>query len=167
MRCSLRTLGALVVAHVLAVASTAAAQAGGPTACSIINAEELKRLTGLEDVLKQGPVPADPSELPKGRSECEYLGLSFSLSSIIGRESFDRTRTSVARNGTKVEQVSGVGDDGFYWWSEKPGSMNQLGIAVRSGAHQLTVMDMTSVDSMAAVKPRLLAIAKSLVPKLR
>ena len=45
--------------------------------------------------------------------------------------------------------------------------MRQLGIAVRSGTHQLTVLDLTSADSIAAVKPRLLAIAKALAPKLR
>jgi hypothetical protein len=167
VRFPLRTLGALVIAHALAVASPASAQSAGPTACSIIDANELKRLTGAQDLLKKGPVPTDPSELPKGRSECEYLGLTVSLSSPIARESFDGTRGSLTKGGTKVEQISGVGDDAFYWWDPKPGTMRQVGIAVRSGTHQLTVLDLTSADSIAAVKPRLLAVAKSLVPKLR
>ena len=172
-----RTLGTLVTAQTLAVASTAVAQAGGnaasaaqsgPTACSIIDAEALKRLTGLKDILKQGPVPTDPADLPKGRTECEYLGYTFSLSSLTKpREEFDRSRGIAATGGTKVESVSGVGDDAFYWWDPKPGTMQQVGIAVRSGNRQLTVLDLASSDSIAAVKPRLLTVAKSLAPKLR
>lgn len=163
----IRTLGALIAAQLLAVSSAAVAQAGGPTACSIINAEELKRITGLKDILKTGPQPTDPSELPKGRSECEYLGLTFSVSSPTPKEYFDRTRASQAKGGMKVETAAGVGDDAFYWWDPKPGTMQQLGIAVRAGKWQLTVLDLTSSDSIATVKPRLLAIAKALAPKLR
>ena len=162
----IRTLGILVAAQMLIVASTALAQAG-PTACSIINAEEMKRITGLKDVLKTGPQATDPSELPKGRSECEYLGLTFSVSSPAPKPYFDGTRASQAKIGMKVETAAGVGDDAFYWWDPKPGPMRQLGIAVRISNRQLTVLDLTSSDSIAAVKPRLLAIAKALAPKLQ
>jgi hypothetical protein len=164
---TIRALGLLTLVPVFAIGSTAAGQAGGPTACSIIDAEELKRLTGLRDVLKTGPQATDPSELPKGRSECEFLGLTFSVSSLGSpKASFDGTRANLAKDG-KVESVSGVGDDAFYWWDPKPGTLQQLGIAVRAGNRQLTVLDLTSSDSIAAVKPRLLAIAKVLAPKLR
>jgi len=83
MRFALRTLGVLVMVNTVAGVSSAAGQSrtsaasaaqSGPTACSIIDAEELKRLTGQQDFLKKGPVPTDPSELPAGRTECEYLG---------------------------------------------------------------------------------------------
>jgi hypothetical protein len=89
-------LGALIVGvQGLGIVSTAAAQSaskaaspaqGGQTACSIIDPAELKRLTGLKDFPGRGPVPADPADLPKGRSECEYLGLTFSLSSPVSTE---------------------------------------------------------------------------------
>lgn len=164
----IRALFIMLATHVLAFAAPATAQAGGATACSIINAEEMKRITGLKDVLKTGPEPTDPSELPKGRSECEYLGLTFSLTSLATPKSyFDGTRASQAKGGMKVESAPGVGDDAFYWWDPKPGPMRQLGIAVRSGSHQLTVLDLVSADSIAAAKPRLLTIAKALAPKLR
>ena len=127
----------------------------------------MKRLTGQQDFLKKGPVPTDPSELPAGRTECEYLGYTFSLSSPTTRESFDRGRGIAAKGGTKVESVSGVGDNAFYWWDPSRGSMQQVGIAVRSGNHQLTILDMASSDSIAVVKPRLLTAARSLVAKLR
>lgn len=176
MRFTLRTLGALVVANTLALASSAVAQSGGkaagaaqggPTACSIIDAAELRRLTGLKDVLKQGPVPADPADLPTGRTECEYLGYTFALSSPATRESFDRSRGIAGKGKSKVESASGVGDDAFYWWDLGPGPLEQVGIAVRSGKYQLTILDMASPDSMSVVKPRLLTVAKAVVPKLR
>ena len=90
-----------------------------------------------------------------------------SLSSPVSTDEFARTRASQAKGGTKAETAAGVGDDAFYWWDPKPGSLNQVGIAVRAGNRQLTVLDMTSSDSIASTKPRLLAVAKSLVPKLR
>ena len=168
MRFALATLGTIATSLALTVATTpAAAQGGGPTACSIIDPGGLERLTGLKDVLGRGPVPTDPSELPKGRTECEYLGLTFSLSTLAApKEAFDRNRAITGKGGTSVEAVSGVGDDAFYWWDAKPGSYNQVGIAVRAGNQQLTVLDLTSSDSIPTVKPRLLAIARSLVPKL-
>jgi len=170
-------LGVLIAAgQELGIGSMAAAQAGsnaappaqgGQTACSIIDQAELKRLTGLKDNLGTGPVLTDPSELPKGRSECEYLGLTFSLSSPTSTDDFARARVIQGKGGTKIEPVAGVGDEAFYWWDSGKGSSNQVGIAVRAGNRQLTVLDLTSSDSVASAKPRLLTIAKSLVPKLR
>ena len=110
----IRTLGTLVAAQMFAIVTSAAAQAGGPTACSIINADEMKRITGLKDVLKTGPQATDPSELPNGRSECEYLGLTFSVTSPMAKAYFDGTRASQAKGGMKVESAPGVGDDAFY-----------------------------------------------------
>ena len=172
-----KTLGILMTVQAMIALSTAGAQSaakaapavqeGGPTACSIINADELKRLTGLKDWLGKGPVPADPSEVPKGVSECEYLGLSFSLTSSMTPKWFDDTRTGQVKNGTKTQPVSGVGDDAYYWWDPKPGSLRQVGIAFRTGSHRLVIMDMTSSDSVEVVKPQLLAVAKATAPKLR
>ena len=173
-----RTLGILVTAHALVMlpsvvargqntVSPSAAQGGGPNACSIIDAVELKRITGLKDILGRGPVLTDPSELPKGRSECEYLGLGFALTSPTTREAFDQMRGRVGKSGKKTEPVSGVGDDAFFWWDPKPGSTRQVGIALRSGGSELVIMDLTTADSIEAMKPRILAVAKSVVPRVR
>ena len=161
------TLGA--VAALLAFVSPLAvmSQAGGPTACSIIEAEELKRLTGLRDVLRQGPVAADASEVPKGITECEYLGLSFSLTTRMTREWFDRTRQDQIKRGTKVEPVSGLGDEAYYWWDPRPGTYRQVGIALRSGSYRLAIMDMASSDSIQAAKATVLKAAQHTAPKLR
>jgi hypothetical protein len=172
-----KTLGILMTAQAIIAVSTAgaqsgakaapAAQGGGPTACSIINADELKRLTGLKDWLGKGPVPADPSEVPKGVSECEYLGLSFSLTSSMTPKWFDDTRNNQVKSGTKTQPLTGVGDDAYYWWDPKPGSLRQVGIAFRAGSHRLVIMDITSSDSIEVSKPVLLTAAKATAPKLR
>jgi hypothetical protein len=162
-----KTLGATAMLIALASPLTVMAQAGGPTACSIINAEELKQLTGLRDVLRRGPVAADPSELPKGITECEYLGLSFSLSTRMTREWFDRTRQDQIKQGTKVEPVSGLGDEAYYWWDPRPGTYRQVGIALRSGSYRLAIMDMASSDSIQAAKATVLKAAQHTAPKLR
>jgi len=128
-------LGMVVGAQGLGIVSMAAAASGGnaaphrqgsQTACSIIDQAELERLTGLKDLLGRGPVPADPADLPKGRSECEYLGLTFSLSSPVSTDAFARTRAIGAKGGTKIESVAGVGDEAFYWWDSKAGSQGGI-----------------------------------------
>jgi hypothetical protein len=176
VRTTLRsTLGTSVVMLASAALSTVAAQgagkaagqATGPTACSIIDVAEMKRITGRTDYLKRGPVPADPNETPKGVSECEFLGISFSLTSAMKPDWFNTTRSDQVKSGTKVEPVSGVGDEAYYWWDPKPGSDRQVGVAFRAGSYRLVVMDMTSADSIQAMKPVLLAIAKMAAPKLR
>lgn len=161
------TLGIMMAVPATAVLTTADAQGAVQTACSIIDAEEMKRLTGLKDILKQGLVPSDPSETPKGVSECEFLGIGFSLTSSMTREQFDATRKDQAKRGTKVEAVSGVGDDAYYWWDPRPGSFRQVGIALRAGKSRLVIMDLVSSDSIEAAKPMLLTVAKYTAPKLR
>jgi hypothetical protein len=160
------TSGAAVVALVLMAPATVTAQSG-PTACSIIDAEGLKQLTGLRDVLRRGPVAADPSEVPKGVSECEYLGLSFSLTEGMTAPFFDRSRQDQVKQGTKIEPVSGVGDEAYYWWVPRPGSYRQAGIVFRMGSRRLVVMDLVSSDSIQAAKQTLLKVAKHVEPKLR
>jgi hypothetical protein len=161
------TLGAAAVLLAVVSPLPVMAQAAGPTACSIINADELKQLTGLRDALRRGPVAADPSELPKGITECEYLGLSFSLTTRMTREWFDRTRQDQIKQGTKVEPVPGVGDEAYYWWDPRPGTYRQVGISIRAGSYRLAIIDMASSDSIQAAKATVLKAARHTAPKLR
>ena len=142
-------------------------QGTGPTACSIIDVAELKRLTGRTDILRRGPVPSDPSETPKGLTECEFLGFSFSLASPATKQWFDGTRADQVKQGTKVQPVSGLGDDAYYWWDPRPGTHRQVGIAFRTGTSRLVIMDLVPSDSVEAVKPVLLTVAKAVAGKVR
>ena len=170
------SLGVLIAAHALTATphpgrartpTPPAAQGGSPTACSIIDAEQMKRLTGRTDVLKQGPRPDEPASPVEGRSGCSYLGFIFELNAPAKREWFDDTRSGLAKRATKIQPVSGVGDGAFYWWDPRPGYSRPVGIVLRAGTSGLMIMDMTTSDSIAVVKPELMIVAKVVVPKLR
>lgn len=140
---------------------------GRQTACSLVDAAEMKRLTGRQDFLKRGPMVDDASMPGPERSACAYLGFSFELVSPAKPGLFAQERTMVEKGGAKTQPVSGAGEQAFYWWSPKPGDSRPVGIILRAKSSQLMIMDMTTSDSIEIVKPQLLAIAKSVAPKLR
>jgi hypothetical protein len=151
----------------MATRTIPARQAGSPTACSIIDAEQLTRLTGRTDVLKQGPRPGDPASPVEGRTGCSYLGFIFELNAPAKREWFDESRSFLVKSGTKIQPMQGLGDAAFYWWDPRPGDTRPVGIVLRAGTSGLMIMDMTTSDSIEVVKPELLTVAKAIVPKLR
>ena len=171
------SLGMLIVAPALAAVShptarietrtTPAGQASSLTACSVIDAEQLKRLTGRKDVLKRGPMKGAPASPAEGRTGCSYLGFILELNAPAKREWFDETRSFLVKSGTKIQPVSGVGDGAYYWWDPRPGYSRPVGMVLRAGTNGLMIMDMTSSDSVEVVKPELLTVAKAIVPKLR
>lgn len=165
-----RTLGVVAVAQGLFIVSAGAGRPGhqaGQTACSIIDAEALKRLTGRQDFLKRGPMVSETSVQEPGRSGCSYLQLDFELATQAKPESFQQTRARLEKGGAKTQPISGVGDQAYYWWSPKPGSARPVGIVLRAKSSELMIMQMTASDSVEALKPQLLAVAKSMAPKLR
>ena len=137
------------------------------TACSLVDAAELSRLTGRKDFLKRGPIVDEPSIPAPERSACTYVGFIFELVSPAKAEQFARDRTMVEKGGAKTQPVSGVGERAFYWWSPKPGDSRPVGIILRAKSGQLMIMDMTTSDSIEIVKPQLLAVAKALAPKMK
>ena len=160
-------LGVITIVQTAAAFSSASAQATNVNACTVISTAELKRITGRQDFLGRGPQPADPSETPKGVSECEHLSLSFSLTSAMTHDWFVDTQKSQVKGGTKVSPVSDVGDEAYLWWDPKSASNAQVGIAFRVGTRRLVIMDMAPRDSIEALKPMLLSVAKAAAPKLR
>lgn len=170
------SLGLLIVAPSLAVLSTTAAptmrvterpeQARPLTACSVIDAEQLKQVTRRQDPMKRGPRNDDPETPAPGRTGCVYLGFIFELNAPAKPEWFDETRSFLGKRA-KIQPVSGVGDAAFYWWDPRAGSARPVGIVLRTATNGLLIMDMTSSDSIEVVKPELLAVAKAIVPRLR
>lgn len=157
----------ILIAQAAAAFPSASAQATNVNACTVISTEELKRITGRRDVLGTGPQPSDPSETPKGISECEHLALSFSLASKETHEWFVEMQKRQEKDGTKVSPVAGVGDEAYFWWDPKSKYNAQVGIALRVGARRLVIMDLAPQDSIEALKPMLLNVAKATVPRLR
>ena len=164
------TLGVLVAIHATAPVSTARAQggkaavsgAGGPTACSVLTPEEIVRITK-----RANPLNLKPEEDTVGTTttECHFLSLDVQLVRGETHESFESTRKQQVKYGYKVEPVSGVGDEAFFW--ERPGRAEGLvAIVFRVGQTRLGIQDRVPPDSMAVVKPALLSLAKAAATKL-
>jgi hypothetical protein len=150
--------------------STAAAQAGATTkgACSLFDANELKRITGKKDLLGRGPEQSDPSETPKDVSECEFLGYGIYLKSPATPAVFEQERAAHEKAGRKVQPVPGTGDAAYYWWDPRPGAgIRGVGLNYRVGSSRVIVMDQVSPDSIEAAKPVLLKIANATMARVR
>ena len=101
------------------------------------------------------------------RSACMYVEVTFELASPMKPETFARDRAFMEKGGATTAPVSGVGDQAYYWWSAKPGPTRPVAIVFRAKSSQLLIMEVTSSDSIEIYKPRLLAMAKSIAPKLK
>ena len=164
MRNAIRTtFSAAVLVYVSAALSPVTAQ--GSTKCTVLTAAEIEQVTEAAESGNLKPMISVAPQVPQGVSECDYLGISFSLTAQMSKQWFDATRTDQAKGGTKVTPVSGVGDDAYYWYLPAK-SLGQMGIAFRVGQSRLVIMDLVNSDAEAEqVKPVLLALAKAAAPK--
>jgi len=170
VRCVTRyTLGFAMIARVAMVPPTAAAQAAYPHMCTLIDAAELQQLTGRKDILGKGPQASSPSDLPKYMSECDFLEMSFTLTTTMTPEWFARNRQqSEARpDRWKVQSTSGLGDEGYYLWDPRPGQYRSVGVVFRVASKQVAIGSMVPSDSIEAMKPTLLTIAKQVIPRMK
>jgi hypothetical protein len=163
------TLGIAVAVHMTVALHTVSGQASTPNACALIDAAELKRLTGGKDVLGSGPEVSSPGQLPKNMSQCTYLSYTFALTTAMTPEQFARTRDQQAARTAKwkVQSVSGLGDEAYYLWDFRPGSYRSVGIVFRTAGQQMALGTMTSSDSVEAMKKTVLSVAKAVAGKMR
>ena len=152
----------------VALPTVARAQATGDHACSLVDAAELKGLTKRDDY-GQKPQASDPSQLRQGTTECDYLSISYTLTSNMTKEWFarDRRTTEATPDRWKVESISGLGDEAYYMWDPRPGSDRSVGIVVRAGGKRLSIGELASSDSLEASKSLMLSLAKLALPKLK
>lgn len=145
-----------------------AGNAGGRSpACSLVDETQVRQITGFSDVAGRGPMASDADELPAGVSGCDYVTIQFLLKPGITPQAFESLRASQVRAGYKVEPLAGIGDVAFSWWNPKPGSYRQVGVAYRRGTDQVVVSHLTRSDSIEIMKPRLVAIAKTTLARLK
>ena len=163
------TLGVTILFDITVALPDAAAQAGSPNACSLFDAAALKQLTKRKDILGQGPQPSSPSDLPKHMSACSFLDLEFTLTANMTPEWFARNRRQqeARPDRWKVSSVSGLGDEAYYMWDPRPGEDRNVGIVLRASGKQLAIGDTAPSDSIEAIKPLLLSIAKLVLPKMK
>ena len=165
----LYTLGIATIVYVGVASPPAAGQAASPNACSLVDAAELQRLTGRKDILGRGPRASSPSELPNYMSECDFLEMSFTLTSTMTPEWFARNRQqSEARpDRWTVQSTSGLGDEGYYLWDPRPGPYRSVGIVFRVASKQVAIGSMAPSDSVDVMKSKLLSIAKLTIPRMK
>ncbi len=98
-----------------------------------------------------------------GATTCDLIGgtegnINVVLSPSASKKDFDEFRTLLEDQGEKLEAVSGVGDDAYYWGTR---------IYVRAGARHLTIWNGDPMQPAADVRADVLALAKLAQPKLK
>lgn len=154
---------AIALATTLAAAMTAVVvdmraigQPTVPDACGLVPLDQAGRATGR--TFRR----ARPGTQP-GATTCDLIGgtegnINMVLSPSASKKDFDEFRALLTQQGERLDAVSGVGDDAYYWGTR---------IYVRAGTRQLTIWNGDPMQPAADVRADVLALAKLALPKLR
>jgi len=129
----------------------------------VLSPQEIERISKLRNTFN---LPPDGEVVAKDVTGCHYLDFDFQLTRAMTREAFIARRDREGRTGHKIQPVSGVGEDA-YFWQQPNGSHGLLAIALRVGQSEFGIQVMLPGDSVAVMKPVLLELAKAAAPKLR
>jgi hypothetical protein len=122
----------------VARAQSTAREAAGTTvsACSLLTAADIRRITGRSDLATSRP---EPEELP-GHSNCIHSG-AFDIGVTVDETSrvmFDRMRDTYSRApsrlGYRVETVSGLGDAAYFLMDK-----DRVKVTTLVGQNELTI----------------------------
>ena|SRR5688572_30735802 len=146
----------MLVANVSLFGESGPAQAAAPDACALFTLEEAGKATGR--TFRR----ARPDKGPEG-TMCAFIGgtggnLNVSLSPSSSKKTLDDFRKLLVEQGEKIEPVSGLGDEAFYWGDR---------LHVRTGSRLLVIYNGDSSQPSAKVRPEILALAKLGVTKLK
>lgn len=136
--------------------ATAAEKASVSNACTLLSTEELGRL--LDSPIRR----PRPGTAEKGTA-CRFTvggtdTLNISLWPTTPKD-FDEFKKMIADNGAILENVSGVGDAGYYWDNR---------LYVRTGDNGVTVWFGVPIDGVdQKQRQRVLSVAKAAVNRLR
>jgi hypothetical protein len=164
------SLGIMAAAFTSAAPSPVGAQgSGGTDVCALIDAAEVARITGRTPPDGQGPKANDASDFRRGERGCRFVDLQFVLVTPETRESFASTRKIYedVRQPFKTQTVAGLGDEAYLTWDPTPGKYRPVMVAFRSGNKKVAIEDQTSSDSVEVMKKALVAIAKTVVPRMK
>ena len=141
---------------VLGVREHVLAQSPVPDACALFTLEEAEQATG------RNFRRARPGKQAEGTT-CDLIGgtegnLAVTLSPSSSKKNLDDFRKLLAEQGEKVEPVSGIGDEAFYWGDR---------IHVRFGSRLVVIWNGDSSQPSARVRGHILALAKLAAAKLK
>jgi len=148
-------------------ASAAKAQAADSKVrvCTLLSADEIKKIAGAHTPSGVGKRPPEEEPLSSGGSVCNYGGVDVMLD-VVPVAGFEANK---ARYGpsTKFEKIAGIGDAAYYM--DQPGDQSSrlLGVYARAGQH-VVVLTMTVVppETAAGLKPTVIALGKAAAAKL-
>lgn len=131
-------------------------QSPAADACALFRLDEAGKATGR--TFRR----ARPGKQPGGTT-CDLIGgtegnIAVTLSPSSSKKTLDDFRKLLAEQGEKVEPVSGVGDEAFYWGDR---------IHVRFGSHLLVIWNGDSSQPSGRVRADVLALAKLAALKLK
>ena len=146
----------MLVANLSLFSGSALSQSPAPDACALFTLEEAGKATGRP--FRR----ARPDKGPDG-TMCSLVGgtegsIRISLSPSSSKKTLDDFRKLLAEQGEKVEPVSGVGDEAFYWGDR---------IHVRVGSRLLVIFNGDSSQPSARVRAEILSLARLGATKLK
>lgn len=148
----------LLVATVSAFSAAARERAQPPAddACALVPLEEAGKATGRKFRRARSDKGPDGTTCSLIGGTEGSINVSFSPSS--SKKNLDDFRKLLAEQGEKIEPVSGVGDEAFYWGDR---------IHVRAGTRLLVIWNGDSSQPSDRARADILAIAKLSLSKLK
>jgi len=135
------------------------------TACTLFTAAEIRRITATKPSPIDG-IKSDESPLPGGGSECDVAGFGIQLDAVpVAR--FDANRQAFSSRA-KYERVPDVADEAYFYEQGAGTSVQVLGVYGRTATHVFAISNIMGMnESVAELRPQLLALGKAAAAKLR
>jgi hypothetical protein len=151
-------------------------------ACALLTVAEVRSVSGFSGYGE--PSPGDPpGQGAGGGASCQYSAPDFPgvdargnalprqkgpLLSVVLIDGKDYTRTAPIAKGCKKEAVAGVGDEAYFEVCPTSRLSRTSPLYVKAGTKDLIVqMDIEAPDTEASLRPKVIALAKAAVAKLR
>jgi hypothetical protein len=157
-----------VVCAALAPLQGQRAQGQNP-ACALLTTAEVRTVTGFAGY--GNPSPGDPpGQGAGGGASCQYEATSGKgpLLSIVLIEGKNYTQTVPIGRGCNKETAAGVGDQAFFEVCPAARRFRTPPLYVKAGTRDLIVqMDIKTPDTDTTIRPKVIAVAKAAVAKLK
>jgi len=150
-------------------------------ACAVLTVDEVRKITGFQGYNRPSPGD-DVGQGAGGGASCQYQAPAFAIDdrgnptapqkgpllSIVLIEGRNYTQTVPLRQGCKKEAVAGVGDAAFFEVCPASKLSRTAPLYVKVGTKDfLFQLDIQAPDTDATLRPKLLALARAAVAKVK